>query len=398
MRSWLSLLIIHGIFSMMTMYWSHAFGQIDENLLLIGRNNGTHLLDDGNSTRIFGFATTLVDPIAIPGPTLEVNSGDSVRLDFWNMSQGAPHTVHLHGLDVNQQNDGVGMLSFEVEHSQHGYYYFKAPHPGTYLYHCHVGSSIHLQAGMYGMVIVRPSDSNPLLNWEGGESFSREFVLLASEIDTVWHNDTILDHEHDSTMLLYTPETFDPQYFLVNGMSGAQLQAVENYLVAMPNEKLYFRLANIGYYGVRFIFPGIINTRIVASDGRPLPTEEFNDTVEVLPGERYEVFVQLGQAENYPLLVQHFNLNTQQIASAQVVTIHTSMAITEQMAFEEMIISPNPSDGLLTWNKPQQFQLLSSIGTLLFFGEGNSVDISACPPGLYYLRISSGNTYKIIKY
>jgi FtsP/CotA-like multicopper oxidase with cupredoxin domain len=378
--------------------WSVSFGQIDQNMLLIGRNSGTHLLDDGNSTRIFGFATTLVDPIRIPGPTLEVKSGDSVKLDFWNMSQGAPHTVHLHGLDVDQQNDGVGMLSFEVEHSQHGYYYFKAPHPGTYLYHCHVGSSIHLQAGMYGMVIVRPSDGNSLLNWDGGESYDREFSLLASEIDTVWHNDTILDHVHDSTMALYTPDTFTPQYFLVNGLSGVQLQVPENYLVAMPNEKVFLRLANIGYYGVQYIFPSELNARVVASDGRPLPTEELTDTVIVLPGERYEVFVQLGQNQQYPLLVEHFNLNTGLVESSQALTIHTSLALLENKEYPEKWVYPNPTEGIVTWKEPDGFQLKNAIGCLLLSGFGNKVDLSGYHDGMYYLYFDDGMTCKVMKH
>lgn len=398
MRRVKSFFLLTFVIAYSSVEWSVSFGQIDQNLLLIGRNSGTHLLDDGYTTRIFGFATTLIDPIRIPGPTLEANSGDSVKLDFWNMSQGAPHTVHLHGLDVDQQNDGVGMLSFEVEHSQHGYYYFKAPHPGTYLYHCHVGSSIHLQAGMYGMFIVRPSDGNSLLNWDGGESYDREFSLLASEIDTVWHNDTILDHVHDSTMALYTPDTFSPQYFLVNGLSDVQLQAPENYLVAMPDEKVFFRLANIGYYGVQYIFPSELNPRVVASDGRPLPTEEFTDTVIVLPGERYEVFVQLGQNQQYPLLVEHFNLNTEFVESSQALTIHTSLALLESKEYPEKWVYPNPTEGIVTWKEQVGFQLKNALGCVLFSGIGNKVDLAEYGDGMYYLCFDDGMTCKVMKH
>jgi FtsP/CotA-like multicopper oxidase with cupredoxin domain len=397
MRSVRTLFLVTLLVHYSVIEWSFSFGQIDQNMLLIGRNSGTHILDDGNTTRIFGFATTLIDPIRIPGPTLEVKSGDSVKLDFWNMSQGAPHTVHLHGLDVDQQNDGVGMLSFEVEHSQHGFYYFKAPYPGTYLYPCHVGSSIHLQAGMYGMVIVRPSDGNALLNWDGGESYDREFSLLASEIDTVWHNDTVLDHEHDSTMALYTPDTFKPQYFLLNGLSGVQLQSPENYLVAMPEEKVFFRLANIGYYGVQYIFPSELNARLVASDGRPLPTEEITDTVIVLPGERYEVFVQLGQNQQYPLIAEHFNLNTQLVESSQELTIHTSLACLENNGYLKEWVYPNPTEGLVFWKKQQGFQLKNAVGCLLLSGLGNELDLTDFQAGLYYLCFDNGKEYKVLK-
>ena len=376
----------------------NAWSQIDYSKLIIGRNMGTHTFHDGLQTRIFGFTETLSAATKIPGPTIYLNSGDSVKLDFWNMSQGAPHTIHLHGLDVNQQNDGVGMLSFEVMHNEHGFYYFKAPHPGTYLYHCHVGSTIHLQAGMYGLIVVRPADGNPLLNWENGESYDREFPLLASEIDTVWHNDTILDQEHDMMLPLYVPATFNPNYFLINGKSGTQLSAIPNHLLALPNEKIYMRLANIGYYGVRFIFPAILEARTAASDGRPLPVEVVNDTIEVLPGERYETFLQLGTENSYPFIVEHFNLNTQAVSSSQTMVIETTFSDVEantKVAFE---IFPNPTNGIFEISEmvTENYQIYSLEGKKLKESMESPVSISDFANGSYLLHYK-GNTLFLVK-
>lgn len=365
-----------------------VMSQIDYTKLIIGRNSGTHTFYNGEQTRIFGFAETLGEPINIPGPIIEVNSGDSVKIDFWNVSQGAPHTIHLHGLDVDQQNDGVGMLSFEVEHMEHGYYYFKAPHPGTYLYHCHVGSTIHLQAGMYGLIIVRPNSGNELLNWEGGENYDREFPLLASEIDTVWHNDTILDHEHNDSMPLYVPNTFKPQYFLVNGKSDTQLTDPLNYLFALQNEKVCMRLANIGYYGVRYIFPATLSARTVASDGRPFPVEVVNDTVEVLPGERYETFLQLGTEQFYPFVVEHFNLNTQEVESSQQMTIQTSLSEITENNTDNLQIYPNPSDGIFTIGGEisERYTISSIEGKVIIHSTDKTIDLSLAKSGIYLLR------------
>lgn len=376
----------------------NSWSQIDFTKLLISRNVGTHTFFNGEQTRIFGYAETLSAAIKIPAPTLDINSGDSIKIDLWNVSQGAPHTIHLHGLDVDQQNDGVGMLSFEVEHMEHGFYYFKAPHPGTYLYHCHVGSPIHLQAGMYGLVIVRPTDGNQLLNWDGGESYDREFPLFASEIDTVWHNDTILDHEHDESMPLYVPSTFQPQYFLVNGKSGSQLSDPANNLVALQNEKVYMRLANIGYYGVRYIFPAILNARTVASDGRPLPNEVINDTIEVLPGERYETFIQLGTDPFYPFIVEHFNLNTQLIESSQAITIQTSLLEIATNENKELKLFPNPSDGIFTidGDLTEKYTVSSLEGKIIFTSMNNVVDLTFANSGIYFLNYK-GQTLFLIK-
>jgi len=375
-----------------------GWNQIDYTKLLIGRNIGTHTFHDGEQVRIFGFAETLSEVIEIPSPLLVFNSGDSVKIDFWNVSQGAPHTIHLHGLDVDQQNDGVGMFSFEVEHMEHGYYFFKAPHPGTYLYHCHVGSTVHLQAGMYGQIIVRPTDGNPLLNWDGGEAYDREFPLLTSEIDTVWHNDTILDHEHNDSTLLYVPDTFDPQYFLLNGKSGSQLTNPLNNLFAIQNEKIYMRLANIGYYGVRYIFPSVLDARTVASDGRPLPSEVLRDTVEILPGERYETFLQLGTEQFYPFTVEHFNLNTQEVESSQIVTIQTSLAELISTEINPHLIYPNPSNGLFYLKDGTgEFYKISSIdGKLILTSNDPTIDLSSYSDGTYYLNYM-GQTSILVK-
>lgn len=374
------------------------FGQIDYTKLIIGRNTGTHTFHDGEQTRIFGFTETLSAPTRIPGPTIYVNSGDSVKIDFWNMSQGAPHTIHLHGLDVDQQNDGVGMLSFEVIHDTHGYYYFKAPHPGTYLYHCHVGSTVHLQAGMYGLVIVRPNSGNTLLNWDSGETYDREFSLLASEVDTVWHNDTILDHEHDSLMPLYVPSTFKPQYFLINGMSGSQLTNPLNYLFTLKDEKVYMRLANIGYYGVRYIFPTVLDARTVSSDGRPLPMEVLNDTIEVLPGERYETFLQMGTNQFYPFVVEHFNLNTQVIESTQTMIFQTSSAFLAENKGNKIEIYPNPSNGVFTINGEitEAFSVSSYDGKFILQSQAKTIDLSFYSKGLYFVTYK-GESVLLIK-
>lgn len=373
-----------------------SFGQIDQTLLIIGRNTGTHTFHDGESTRIFGFTSSLSAPTKIPGPTIICNSGDSVRLNFLNLSQGAPHTIHLHGMDVDQQNDGVPEYSFEVMHDETMPYFFKAPHPGTYLYHCHVGSAVHLQAGMYGLVIVRPSDGSSTMNWDNGETYDREFSLLASEIDTVWHNDTILDHEHMPGMQLYVPTVFKPQYFLINGRSGNQLSDPNGHLYALANEKIYMRLANIGYYGSRFIFPSALNARTVASDGRPLPVEYSSNIIEVLPGERYETFIQLGNTDLTPFVVEHFNLNTGQTESSQTMYFNLSSASIGED--EHLTLYPNPTNDFVHIGVNNEgFCVTNTDGQLVCCGQGTLVDLSPYAKGIYFIQ-TGGSVYRVVKH
>ncbi|NRA13026.1 MAG: multicopper oxidase domain-containing protein, partial [Crocinitomicaceae bacterium] len=201
-----------------------GFGQIDTSVTIISKIDflPQYELHDQNEILLMGFSVNIGGGLNLPSPTLEFVENDSVELNLWNLSQGPPHTIHLHGLDVDQQNDGVPMLSWEVEHDDTGSYYFQAPHPGTYLYHCHETSVLHVQAGMYGMVIVRPQSADTL-TWESGYSFHSERAWLASEIDTNWHNDSIIHHPHDTTATTHLILDYEPQHFLINGKSEQQL-------------------------------------------------------------------------------------------------------------------------------------------------------------------------------
>jgi len=367
-----------------------CLAQIDYSKLIIGRNTGTKTLHDGNVTKVFGFTETLNEVTDTPGPTIRVTEGDTVQIDFWNVSQGAPHTIHLHGLDVNQENDGVPHLSFAVNHMDHGYYQFKAPHPGTYIYHCHVVSTIHVQAGMYGVIIVEPSNGSTNTTWVGGETFDRDILLTASEIDTNWHTEAVLDHEHDpaNPISVFVPEDYIPQYFLVNGLSETQLADPLNHYTTGANEDIFIRLVNIGYYGVRYVFPGSMNARTILSDGRPLPQDFVNDTIEVLPGERYGTLIQTGTEAFYNVDVEYFNMNTQVVASSQQVTLRTSLASINKLELN-LVIYPNPS-GNGIFHAVNAFTADYAVydvdGEMVLKSSEQLIDLSKQKPGMYIIR------------
>ena len=88
-----------------------------------------------------------------------INLGMAHRPDLMD-----PHTVHLHGGHVATQIDGFPETSFGVPmwmdpqmKPPAATYFFQPEHPGTYMYHCHVEASEHVQMGMYGAVVIYPS-------------------------------------------------------------------------------------------------------------------------------------------------------------------------------------------------------------------------------------------------
>lgn len=392
-------------------------GVSQTDVFLIGRTLGEKVIPNGDTLRIFGFAPNLGTHPPIPGPLIEANQGDSVHIDFWNVSQLHHHTIHLHGLDVDQANDGVPMLSFNVGHMEHGWYHFKAPHAGTYLYHCHVGSTVHLQAGMYGPIIIRPSDGSKT-TWDGGYAFDTETMLFMSEFDTFWHSDSILDHAHDTLAALdpLPVPRFNPDYFLINGLSDQQLEDTIQ-LDSKTDYVNYFRLVNIGYCSNKVIFPASLDAKIVDSDGRPLPSPEFNDTVEVYPGERYGVIAESSVALVDSIEVHYFNMMTGALEDIQYVKvdIEVSNKVKELPALKFIKLVPNPVDHELNVMfdllemKDIGFRIMSIDGRLIqsespkTFQSGHqsfSINTSKFSEGQYLISIIDGSrvmTKKFIK-
>ena len=72
-----------------------------------------------------------------------------------------PHTVHFHGFPhAAPVFDGVpdGVASPSTWASTFTYYY-KIVEPGTYMYHCHVEATEHMQMGMLGNLYVMPAQN-----------------------------------------------------------------------------------------------------------------------------------------------------------------------------------------------------------------------------------------------
>lgn len=261
--------------------------------------DGEHRTADGKSIYIWGYSLTPERGSAgLPGPTIEVNEGDFVRLTLTNLGPSRagvhefPHTVHLHGLDVSQANDGVPETSHSVRVGESFTYEFVATHAGTYWYHCHVDTVEHLTMGMYGPLIVHPADG-PGRAWTDGPEYERAYTLLLSESDPLWA-ETIGENE--------TPDrtTYHPRYFFINGRSFPEtMDHADTHLLGHLGDRILVRLINAGYQWRSMHMHGF-HFEVIASDGRPLQQPYQKDTITIGPGERYDLLVTLDQLGSYP--------------------------------------------------------------------------------------------------
>ena len=94
----------------------------------------------------------------VPGPELTATVGDVVEVTLRNRDIGRGVTLHWHGYDVPNDQDGVpGVTQAAVLPGQEFVYRFRADQAGTYWYHTHAVSDVGVRKGLYGVLVVHPA-------------------------------------------------------------------------------------------------------------------------------------------------------------------------------------------------------------------------------------------------
>lgn len=93
---------------------------------------------------------------SLPGPTLRVTQGQTLRVRFSNRLPEAT-AIHWHGQPIQLGMDGVPDISRPaIAAGQEFIYELRDLHPGTYWFHPH-GHEMQLDQGLYGALIVDPA-------------------------------------------------------------------------------------------------------------------------------------------------------------------------------------------------------------------------------------------------
>jgi FtsP/CotA-like multicopper oxidase with cupredoxin domain len=95
---------------------------------------------------------------SVPGPTIEVNEGDRVRIILHNKLP-EPTSIHWHGLEVPPDMDGVPFISQPLVEPGTVYTYeFTLHQNGTFFYHSH--GAMQEMMGMIGLFVIQPKSSH----------------------------------------------------------------------------------------------------------------------------------------------------------------------------------------------------------------------------------------------
>ena len=279
--------------------------------------NGSMTMDDGTQVTIWGF--TDGGASQFPSPAIRVTEGQIVHTNLTNNGMMWLHTIHHHGIEPSQENDGVGHYSFDVDGTYT--YQWKASHAGTYFYHCHTNTVLHAEMGMYGALIIDPPEGPGTL-YTGGPTYSQEFVWACDEIDTSWHNK---DWDAGTCGGDEGFNSLNPDYFIISGVDGAQ-SALTNPAVAPTvavGESLLIRYICAGYLPQRVDFGGL-NVSIHMSDGRPLTNPVQTGSFEASSAERYDCIIVPDRAGSFDISIDFLDW----VSGAVVGTARTRITVT----------------------------------------------------------------------
>lgn len=184
---------------------------------------------------------------SVPGPTIEVQEGDKVKIEFENRLP-EPTTVHWHGLEVPIAMDGVpGVTQPRVMPGEKFTYKFQLHQNGTYFYHSHMAMQEML--GMVGFFIIHPR--KPYY-----PKVDKDFGILLQEW-AILPNNTI-------------PNTFSMEFnwLTLNGKSGPATTP----LIVKLGDRVRIRFVNLGMdhhpmhvHGIQFYMTGTEAGRVPQS-------------------------------------------------------------------------------------------------------------------------------------
>jgi CopA family copper-resistance protein len=246
---------------------------------------------------------------SVPGPTLRLKEGQTVRLHITNTLE-EDTSIHWHGLLVPFEMDGVPGVSFPgIRAGETFTYEFPVKQAGTYWFHSHSG--LQEQEGHYAAMIIDPAGPDPV-------AYDREHVIVLSDHSFMHPHRLFQKLKQEAGVFNFQKQTIsgllagqdqslaermewarelmDPTdisditgavySFLVNGRGPA-----DNWTgLFTPGERVRLRFINAAaqtIFNVRI--PGL-KLSVVATDGqnvRPVTVDEF----------------QIGNAETYDVIV-----------------------------------------------------------------------------------------------
>jgi len=318
-------------------------GIVDNDVLCIHLAAGDGFLNmaDGKLLYMFGFSEATgetVDMVMMnhnlaqefPAPTLVFKEGQKVYLTLSNVGMQMrpdlfdPHSVHFHGFpNAAPIFDGMPNSTLTIKMGFSQPYFYQIVEPGTFIYHCHVEATEHMEMGMIGQLYVLPIQNNlaegtnlngfihhtgykyAYNDGDGSTHYDVEYPLQLGSMDSNFHE------EH----LKVQPLPFAKlkgDYFMINGrgypetvitaplantFNGNESQKLDSLITAQQGQKVLLRLSNLAVTEYFTITVQGIPMRVVGKGANLLrgPTgldlSYLTNSVTLGGGETYDVIL-----------------------------------------------------------------------------------------------------------
>ena len=262
-------------------------------------------------------AIALVIDGSIPGPTIQADLNDTLRVTF-NNRMDVETSIHWHGVLLPNDQDGVPYLTTPpIEAGGSLTFEYPVTHAGTYWYHAH--TSLQEQRGLYGALVFRDPAETYL--------YDRELVLVLSDW-TDEHPGTVLRNlkrEDDyyslkkDTVQSWTGVLQNGRQAIRNRVQGAWIrmgpmdlsdvgydaflingeQSIHNPEVK-PGDRVRLRIINASassYFYVEFSGGDML---LIEADGVPV-VERTVERLRLATAETYDVIVHIRAHKRYEL-------------------------------------------------------------------------------------------------
>jgi FtsP/CotA-like multicopper oxidase with cupredoxin domain len=210
---------------------------------------------------------------SIPGPTLKVPQNSTITVHVTNRGD-MDATVHWHGIRLENRYDGTHETQAPIPVGETFTYQLHVPDPGAYWYHPHIREDYSQEMGLYGNLLVTPSEDDywPPVNRE----------LLVTLDDVLIEEGRIAPFSDSETT--YVAMGRFGNVMLVAGEPQLSLEAKHGEVV-----RFYFtNTANTRVFNVTL--PGA-QMKLVGADSGHYEREERVDEVLLAPSERVVVDV-----------------------------------------------------------------------------------------------------------
>jgi FtsP/CotA-like multicopper oxidase with cupredoxin domain len=211
-----------------------------------------------------------------------------------------PHSIHWHGFpNAASVFDGEPMASLTANQGSSFTYYYRVPGAGTYMYHCHVEASEHMQMGMLGNLYVNSAqdalapgtllgayvhqagDRYAYSDGDGSTRYDKDYPFQIISFDPVFHDANLniqplgFAAMRDTYPLINGrgyPDTINPSTALgaspENNNNPSQL--VPTLITATQGQKILLRMSSLATVRFYTLTSPTIPMKVVGRDAKVL--------------------------------------------------------------------------------------------------------------------------------